>query len=302
MPDTLYITIADAIARVIGKFPVEALNRLSPLKLTTDRDLIGIERTVYQEIVNLNRDDFEAGRPDNRVLARTITVNRAARVTKAEAERKAARLVADMQQREGKRLRARPIIGWVQPPPPPPQLRRDEVAMALGEMIDKLWQEGRLEMERMAADRSAMLPVPRSTGLQLRLTFPDGEWVIVSRDRLDDPQRIVAPHITEAGLSVLHDAVEAKLTPPAWLKRPTPDEKIGTAAGIAPERWADITLLYEARCWLRTKRPPMDTPKNSADPLEGDRPWARSEGINPKTELPVLRRAYLGQLRRPHQA
>jgi hypothetical protein len=330
MPDDLlYIAIDDAIAHAISTKKV-ALNRLAPpLKRATDRDLVVFDPFEIRVFKHLHVADFAAGRPDDGILLRVLTrywigravteaeakcraaweteaqytnawkvieaQNRAAWET--EAQRRAAKEVAAIEKRlrAGSRQRRPPPSQ-----PPPPRLRRFQVEGELVATCDCVWQQEQLELWYMAADRS-MVKVPRLTGLRLCRLTPDGDWVIAQRDRTADEPVFVGIHITKAGLCVLMKAVEDKLTPPVWLVLRTHAEleDIRKDANITPERWAFICSLYEERLYLRTERPPMDTPEGSADPLEGDRPWARSEKINVRTELPALRRAYLGQLRKP---
>jgi hypothetical protein len=300
MPDDpLYIAIDDAIAQVIGKFGV-TLNRLVQLELTTDRDLTGFERTELQDLTDARRADIEAGRPDDGVLRHARTLNLVnAGVPKTDARRIAAREEADLVRDEEKRLRARPS-GWVRPPPPKPRLQRDLVEMALGEIIDNLWQQGQIDIMHMEADRSAMPPVPRVTSLQLRRVLLTGEWIIASRDCAHDPLAHVGLHITEAGLKVLLDAIETKLTPPAWLKRPTLDEleNVRTSYKIAPEVWPVICHLYEERCWFRLT-PPMLGRRDNYDKPDNDYDfsWGRRMGIKQR-KIKALRLAYLGKRRK----
>jgi hypothetical protein len=303
MPDDLlYITIDDAIARVIDTFGV-TLNRLVQLELASERDLTGFERTELRDLVDARRADIEAGRPEDGALRRARTQNLvAAGAPKAEAQRRAAREEADLVRDEERRLRARPD-GWVRPTLSSPRLQRGLVEGALGEMIDNLWQQGQTPIMHMAADRSAVLPVPRATSLQLRRDLLTGEWVIVSRDRIHDPQAHVGLHITEAGLKALLDAVETKLALPPWFVPCTLEElvEIQKDADITVDRWATISRRYEIRLQSRTKPPMLDRRGKDGVPFgEYDREWARSRsgGIDiTDREITALRLAYLPKCR-----
>jgi hypothetical protein len=293
------IAIDDAIARVIGEFPVTALNCLpAPLELATDRDLVGLESDEFQALVDARRADFEADRPDDGVVLRILTLHWIGRgLTEPEAQCKATWQLAAMYHKEEMRLQARPG-GWVRLPPPPARLRRDEVEMALGEMLDKEWHQGRIDIWPMAADRSAMLPpVPRSTTLQLRQVLLTREWVIASRDRVDDPQPIVGLHITEAGLEALMNAVRSRLgeKPPRWPLLLTPDEleKRRKARGIAPKRLDYIASLYKKRLEPLTSAPKYEWRNKRDDPELYDLEWAKKMKIDRRRELPLLRQMYI---------
>jgi hypothetical protein len=300
------LAIADAIARVIAEFSVDALNGLAPpLKLATDRDLTGLERKEFQALVDARCADVEAGWPDDGVLRRILALDWVGRgLTEPEAQCRAAWDVAARDHEEEERLHARPE-GWVRPPPPPPRLRRDEVKMAIGEIIDQEGQRGTIDFVRPGANHTAMLPVAMSTMWRLCQTFPEGQWVLARRDRNPDPQALVDPHITEAGLEVLMGAIRSRLgmPPPAWpmLLTHAEFEKRRKDQGITPERWADIESRYKVRLQSLSSAPKLEVRNRSAHPLT-DREWAKQEGIDQKNELPLLREVYIGPRRKPRKA